>query len=114
MPSIVKKAESRKRKQKCFRRDSKAKKPKDDNEKKSEEDSSLSVEDKKMLERWTNMQKTTTPFIHPIRKHMKELHDIQAQEVTIAQSESIDGQKSNTFDALSKPQVSVSCHLHRL
>ena len=93
----------RKRKQKGARRDSKAKKSRDEEGKKPQEDSGLSSEDRKMLERWQNMQRTTKPFIHPIRKHMKDLVDIQSQEMTTAQSGSLDVE---TPDAAPKPQVS--------
>lgn len=39
--------------------------------------SSLSESDRQMLERWENMRKQTKPFIHPIRKYMKELSDLK-------------------------------------
>ena len=38
---------------------------------------SLSDADKQMLERWESMRKKTKPFIHPIRRHMKELQDLK-------------------------------------
>ena len=106
---MAKRVESRKRKSKGSRRDSKVKKVKGDVDKKSEEDNGLSAEDKKMLERWKNMQKTTTPFIHPIRKHMKELIDIQNEEVGGSQCDNIDGQNSTGFDAKNKAQVIALC-----
>ncbi|XP_068678002.1 uncharacterized protein [Montipora foliosa] len=40
---------------------------------------SLSDSDRQMLERWENMRKQTKPFIHPIRKYMKELHDMKEE-----------------------------------
>ena len=103
IPSMVKKVEPRKRKQKGARRDSKAKKAKEEEGKKGEGDKGLSADDKKMLERWENMQKTTKPFIHPIRKHMKDIIDIQCQEITTAQNEKFDAE---TSDASLKSQVS--------
>jgi len=96
-----KKVEPRKRRQKGARRDSRTKKLKEDESKKTEGDSGLSVEDKMMLERWEKMQKTTKPFIHPIRKHMKDLVDIQSQEPNDMQVDSLDLQ---TPDALQKSQ----------
>ena len=93
----------RKRKQKGTRRDSKAKKSRDEEGKKPQDDSGLSSEDRKMLERWESMQKTTKPFIHPIRKHMQDLVDIQSQEMTTGQSGSLD---METPDAVTKSQVS--------
>ena len=51
------------------------------------------------------MQKSTKPFIHPIRKHMKELIDIQSEDVTVAQSDNTDAQISTTSDAFPKSQV---------
>ena len=98
-----KKVEPRKRRQKGARRDSRTKKLKEDESKKQEGDSGLSVEDKMMLERWEKMQKTTKPFIHPIRKHMKDSIDVQSQEPSDMQVDNFDMQ---TPDALQKSQVS--------
>lgn len=39
----------------------------------------LSDSDRQMLERWENMRKQTKPFIHPIRKYMKELHELKEE-----------------------------------
>ncbi len=94
-PSVAKKVElKQKRKQKRNRRESKAKKAKEDEVVKADGKSSLSDQDKQMLERWTKMQKSTTPFVHPIRKHMQELIKIKKDtivdnsDVTTASNES--------------------------
>lgn len=47
----------------------------------------LSDSDRQMLERWENMRKQTKPFIHPIRKYMKELNDLK-EEVLSEDSQS--------------------------
>ena len=45
--------------------------------------SHLSDQDKKLMERWKNMQKDTKPFIHPIRKHMDELIKIKSESIAL-------------------------------
>eukprot|EP00794_Sanderia_malayensis_P014079 gene14079-15548_t len=81
-PVAVKKQETRKRRQ--SRRDSKSKKLKEEEINKSNDDkSNLSAQDRKMLERWTKMQETTTPFVHPIRKHMKEIIQLKSDAVPL-------------------------------
>ena len=68
--------------------------------------SSLTDQDKKMLERWTQMQMTTTPFVHPIRKHMRELIELKTQSVTVAPCLSVQKQNITTADTCPKAQVS--------
>lgn len=43
--------------------------------------SELSESDKQLLDRWKSMQTKTKPFIHPIRKYMKEINDLKEQEL---------------------------------
>ena len=64
------KEESKNKKSKAARRQS------DNRETKSDNSTGLSDSDKQMLARWENMRKQTKPFIHPIRKYMKELNDL--------------------------------------
>ena len=42
--------------------------------------SELSESDRKLLDRWKDMQKKTKPFIHPIRKHMEEIKALKEHE----------------------------------
>ena len=44
-------------------------------------DRELSSADKHLLERWSNMQKSTKPFIHPIRNHIGELLQLNKDSV---------------------------------
>lgn len=67
------KEESKNKKSKAARRQS------DNKETKSDNSTGLSDSDKQMLARWENMRKQTKPFIHPIRKYMKELHDLKEE-----------------------------------
>ena len=67
------KEESKTKKSKAARRQS------DNKETKSDNSTGLSDSDKQMLARWENMRKQTKPFIHPIRKYMKELHDLKEE-----------------------------------
>lgn len=41
--------------------------------------SNISEDDRKLLDRWKDMQTKTKPFIHPIRKHMKEIEALREQ-----------------------------------
>lgn len=41
----------------------------------------LSSQDKELLERWSKMQKDTTPFVHPIRNHMNELLQLKVETI---------------------------------
>ena len=68
------KADNKSKKSKAARRQSENKQSEETEANKS---TSLSDSDRKMLERWENMRKQTKPFIHPIRKYMKELHDLK-------------------------------------
>ena len=43
-------------------------------------DSMLSESDRKLLDRWKDMQTKTKPFIHPIRKHMEEIKALKVQQ----------------------------------
>lgn len=65
------KEESKSKKSKAARRQSE--------NKESDNSTGLSDSDKQMLARWENMRKQTKPFIHPIRKYMKELHDLKEE-----------------------------------
>ena len=67
------KAENKSKKCKAARRQSENKQTEPD------KSTSLSDSDKQMLERWEKMRKQTKPFIHPIRKYMKELHDLKEE-----------------------------------
>ena len=67
------KAENKAKKSKVARRQSENK------ETESNKDTGLSDSDKQMLQRWENMRKQTKPFIHPIRKYMKELNDLKEE-----------------------------------
>ena len=82
VPSVQSKCDSRKRKQKRGQKEAKGKKSKDGDAKEAE-GSSLSHQDKQMLERWTKMQTSTTPFVHPIRKHMQELIKIKSETISV-------------------------------
>ena len=50
----------------------------DTNEKST--DSELSESDRKLLDRWKDMQTKTKPFIHPIRKHMEEIKALKVHQ----------------------------------
>ena len=87
--NIIKKAESDlKRKQKpsdtSKQKRSKKKPPKRSKTSTDEElkstASELSESDKKLLDRWKNMQATTKPFIHPIRKYMEDIKALKEKE----------------------------------
>lgn len=67
------KEENKSKKSKAARRPSENKETKPDNS------TGLSDSDKQMLARWENMRKQTKPFIHPIRKYMKELNDLKEE-----------------------------------
>ena len=67
------KEESKSKKSKAARRQSENKETKSDNS------TGLSDSDKQMLARWESMRKQTKPFIHPIRKYMKELHELKEE-----------------------------------
>lgn len=67
------KEESQSKKSKAARRQSENK------ETKTDSSTGLSDSDKQMLARWENMRKQTKPFIHPIRKYMKELHELKEE-----------------------------------
>lgn len=58
-----------------------------ENSNQDNEESDLSETDKKLLERWENMRKTTKPFIHPIRKYMDELHALKEEALETEQME---------------------------
>ena len=49
----------------------------------------LSESDRQMLERWENMRKQTKPFIHPIRKYMKELHELKEEVLNEGSNSSV-------------------------
>lgn len=42
--------------------------------------SELSDSDKKLLEKWENMQNNTKPFVHPIRKYMADIRALKKGE----------------------------------
>ncbi|XP_014677031.1 PREDICTED: mitogen-activated protein kinase 7-like, partial [Priapulus caudatus] len=44
----------------------------------------LTEQDQSLLARWSHMQQTTKPFVHPIRHHMKELIEIKKEAVVVA------------------------------
>lgn len=67
------KEENKSKKSKAARRQS------ENEEKKTDNASGLSDSDKQMLARWESMRKQTKPFIHPIRKYMKELNDLKEE-----------------------------------
>ena len=67
------KEENKSKKSKAARRQS------ENTEKKPDNSTGLSDSDKQMLARWENMRKQTKPFIHPIRKYMKELNDLKEE-----------------------------------
>ena len=69
------KEENKKKKAKAARRQSENK------ETKSDDSTGLSDSDKQMLARWESMRKQTKPFIHPIRKYMKELSDLKEEVI---------------------------------
>ena len=50
-------------------------------------DSELSETDRKLLDRWKDMQTKTKPFIHPIRKHMEEIKALKVQQEGIKEHE---------------------------
>lgn len=54
-----------------------ARRPSENKQTEQNNSSGLSESDRQMLERWENMRKQTKPFIHPIRKYMKELSDLK-------------------------------------
>lgn len=54
-----------------------ASRPSENKQTEQNNSSGLSESDRQMLERWENMRKQTKPFIHPIRKYMKELNDLK-------------------------------------
>ena len=54
-----------------------ARQPSENKQTEQSNSSGLSESDRQMLERWENMRKQTKPFIHPIRKYMKELSDLK-------------------------------------
>ena len=51
-----------------------------DKKEKNKSSSELSESDKQLLDRWKNMQMTTKPFIHPIRKYMSDIKTLKEQE----------------------------------
>ncbi|XP_028400572.1 probable cyclin-dependent serine/threonine-protein kinase DDB_G0278487 [Dendronephthya gigantea] len=51
--------------------------------------SELSESDKQLLDRWKNMQTKTKPFIHPIRKYMKEINYLKEQELGANESKTV-------------------------
>lgn len=69
------KEENKSKKSKAARRQSENK----ETETKQDNSTGLSDSDKQMLARWENMRKQTKPFIHPIRKYMKELSDLKEE-----------------------------------
>lgn len=75
------KAENKSKKSKVARRQSENKQTE------TNKSTGLSDSDKQMLERWENMRKQTKPFIHPIRKYMKELSDLK-EEILSEESKS--------------------------
>lgn len=55
----------------------------------------LTDKDKKLLERWENMQKNSKPFVHPIRYHMNDLQKLKGQSTIITSNnneETVKGQ----------------------
>lgn len=68
--------------------------------------SELSNEDKELLQRWSNMQKDKKPFIHPIRQHMDELMQLQAESLsTQPAQEMVKGQP--IIDRVSNKQLNT-------
>lgn len=72
-----KEKEKNNRKKRCRKRSEVETKPTKAN---SGSTSELSDSDKKLLDRWKNMQSTTTPFIHPIRKYMPDIMALKQEE----------------------------------
>ena len=66
-------------KKKCRKRSEVQSKPE---KKKSHATSELSDSDKKLLDRWKNMQTNTKPFIHPIRKYMSDIVTLKKETET--------------------------------
>ena len=66
-------------KKKCRKRSEVQSKPE---KKKSHTTSELSDSDKKLLDRWKNMQTNTKPFIHPIRKYMSDILTLKKETET--------------------------------
>ena len=54
------------------------------------------------------MQKSTVPFIHPIRKHMKDLIELQSQDVAMFPCEDSQIEAGMTVAVNPKPQVTLS------
>ena len=57
--------------------------------------SELSESDKKLLDRWKNMQTKTKPFIHPIRKYMEDIKTLKEQEQGLQESKVNSDNKGN-------------------
>ena len=57
--------------------------------------SELSESDKKLLDRWKNMQTKTKPFIHPIRKYMEDIKTLKEQEQVLQESKVNSDNKGN-------------------
>ena len=69
----------KRKQQKAEEKNKKVKLAKQDNKAASKNKNQLSDDDKKILERWENMRKKTKPFVHPIRRYMKELQDLKEE-----------------------------------
>ncbi|XP_077995584.1 uncharacterized protein LOC144449050 [Glandiceps talaboti] len=69
-----------KRRQKLQRSMERQKKLKEKKKGNVSENLLLTESDRQMLERWNKMRKVTTPFVHPIRQHLKDLKDLKADK----------------------------------
>ena len=79
----------RKQSDKKANKSKKSKQQKCDNEDTKDKDgdsNGLSEADRMLLERWKSMQQVTKPFIHPIRKYMKELQELKEEALGVGQN----------------------------